>query len=342
MRALLLALTAAILFGAATPASKLLLAQFHPIQLAGLLYLGAALGMVPFVARERPEGPRPLSAPNWLRLAGAVVLGGIAAPVLLLLGLQKASSTAVSLLLNVEPAATAVLGVLMFREHITRSGVLGVLGVVLAGVMLSWGEGGAPGIGAGALVTAASICWALDNHLMALIDGLTPTRSTMWKGGVAGMVNLVIGLAVAPLHASWSFVISALVLGVLSYGTSLVLYITAAQQLGATRAQGVFASAPFVGAGLSLLILGEPVTNLQAAAGVVLLASIIAVVRSGHEHSHEHQTVEHIHSHRHDDGHHVHEHPGLLASTSHTHAHTHEPVVHAHPHWPDLHHRHSH
>jgi drug/metabolite transporter (DMT)-like permease len=342
MPALVLALTAAILFGASTPANKLLLGQLHPVQLAGLLYLGAALGMVPVVARERRDrNTLPLSASNRWRLVGVIVLGGIAGPVLLLAGLRMGSATAVSLLLNIEPAATAVLGVMIFHEHLTRPGAFGVVGVVLAGVMLSWGEGGLPGIG-GALVAAACICWALDNHLMALIDGLTPSRSTMWKSGVAGVVNMLIGLTLAPLHASRLFVISAVAVGALSYGGSLVLFITAAQQLGPTRAQGVFASAPFVGAGLSLLILGEQVTNLQAAASVVLLASIIAVLRSGHEHGHAHQAGEHIHSHRHDDGHHVHAHPGLTAATSHTHAHGHEPVVHAHPHWPDLHHRHSH
>jgi len=47
-----LALASAFLFGAATPLSKALLDSLTPFQLAGLLYLGAALGLVPSVVGE--------------------------------------------------------------------------------------------------------------------------------------------------------------------------------------------------------------------------------------------------------------------------------------------------
>ncbi len=58
MYGLLLALLSAFLFAASTPASKLLLGSFQPFQLAGLLYLGAAVGMAPVVAFERRRGTR--------------------------------------------------------------------------------------------------------------------------------------------------------------------------------------------------------------------------------------------------------------------------------------------
>ena len=81
-----LALLSALLFGLATPASKILLAHLGPLQLAGLLYLGAALGMAIPALRDRAGFVR-LDATNTARLAGAVVLGGIVGPVLLLFGL---------------------------------------------------------------------------------------------------------------------------------------------------------------------------------------------------------------------------------------------------------------
>ena len=187
MQAFSLALTAAVLFGASTPASKLLLDQFHPVQLAGLLYLGAGLALVPAVAHERRRhAVLPISSANRRRLLGAIVLGGIAGPALLLVGLRTASATSVSLLLNLELAATAVLGAAIFREHFTRAAVLGVAGIIVAGLLLSSVEGGLPGFGAALLVTAACVCWALDNHLTALIDGLTPNRSTLWKSTLPG------------------------------------------------------------------------------------------------------------------------------------------------------------
>lgn len=44
----MLALLSAALFGSATPLTKTLLNQLRPFQLAGLLYLGAAIGVLPF------------------------------------------------------------------------------------------------------------------------------------------------------------------------------------------------------------------------------------------------------------------------------------------------------
>jgi drug/metabolite transporter (DMT)-like permease len=328
MSGVALALVSAILFGASTPASKLLLGSLGPFQLAGLLYLGAALGMAFPLERERRRvAPSRLDARNLRRLAGAVVFGGVIGPVLLLFGLELSSAGSVSLWLNLEMAATAVLGVVLFREHLGGLGWAGVVGVVVSGMIVSAG-GGWPGWAAAGLVAAACVCWGLDNHLTALIDGITPARSTFWKGLVAGATNLGIGVVVEPLSWGGAALLGALVVGALSYGASIALYIASAQQIGATRAQAVFASAPFLGAGLAFGLLGEPIS-----AGHVI---------GGHEHQHVHEPVEHVHAHRHDDGHHQHEHPGLPPGTRHVHRHRHERLVHAHPHWPDLHHRHDH
>jgi hypothetical protein len=72
-----LALISALLFGASTPASKLLLGSFEPFQLAGLLYLGAALGMAPLVGLEHRRGARVhFDLANRLRL-GSAILGDV-------------------------------------------------------------------------------------------------------------------------------------------------------------------------------------------------------------------------------------------------------------------------
>jgi drug/metabolite transporter (DMT)-like permease len=338
---ILLALAAAVLFGLSTPASKLLLDELGPLQLAGLLYLGAALGTAPSFLRGRSGGGERLDGRNRLRLAGAVILGGIAGPVLLLLGLRLTLAGSVSLLLNLEVVATAVLGVAFFRDPLGRLGWLGVAGVIAAGVVISWGAGW-PGWLAAALVAAACLCWGLDNHLTALIDGITPARSTFWKGGVAGATNLGLGLAFEPWAGTTPVVAAALVVGALSFGASISLYIASAQQLGATRAQAFFASAPFIGAALAFGLLGEPMDTAHGIGAVLLALSVLALLSSRHEHLHDHPAVEHVHAHRHDDGHHDHTHEGPRLETRHSHWHRHEPVVHSHPHWPDLHHRHGH
>jgi drug/metabolite transporter (DMT)-like permease len=341
MHGLLLALVAAALFGASAPASKLLLQFFDPLQLAGLLYLGAAGAMVPAVITERARfGRMEIDGKNRWRLAGVVIFGGVIAPILLLGALRLAAAAAVSLLLNFEIIATAVLGVVLFQEHLSRGAWLAVAGVVAASALLS-GKGGGAGGAATLLVVGACICWAVDNNLSALMDGMTPARSTLWKGVVAGVTNLALGLMLAPLPATGAVVAAAIGVGAVSYGVSIALHTAAAQRVGAVRAQGVFASAPFIGAALSLVLLGEPVTSVQMLAGAVFAISVAGFVVSQHEHSHAHGVAEHIHAHTHDDDHHLHPHPEA-PTTAHTHWHGHDAVIHAHPHWPDLHHRHLH
>jgi drug/metabolite transporter (DMT)-like permease len=337
----LLALLSAALFGAATPASKHLLGELAPLQLAGLLYLGAALGVAPAALRGPARRALPRDRRNRLRLAGAVALGGVLGPLLLLLGLRAAPAASVSLWLNLELAATALLGALFFRDPLGPRGALGALGVVAAAVVLAGAQPTA-GFVAGALVAAACLCWALDNHWTALLDGVPATTSTLWKGLAAGSTSLILGLLAAPWTATPAGVALALAVGALGYGVSISLYVSAAHGIGATRAQMLFASAPFFGVALSVAWLGETLAVPQLAAAALLAASLALVLGERHAHWHAHGALAHVHLHRHDDGHHLHSHPELPASGWHSHWHEHDPTAHAHPHWPALHHRHGH
>ena len=235
MHGLLFALAAALLFGASAPASKLLLEFFDPLQLAGLLYLGAAIAMVPVVLTERQRfGRVRIARANRARLAGVVILGGVLAPILLLGALRMAAAGAASLLLNFEMVATAVLGVVLFHEHLSRGAWLGVAGVVAASILLS-GEAGGTAWVATLLVVGACTCWGVDNLLSALIDGMTPARSTLWKGAVAGVTNLALGLAVAPMRATGVALMAAIGVGAVSYGASIALHTVGAQELWLAR-----------------------------------------------------------------------------------------------------------
>jgi drug/metabolite transporter (DMT)-like permease len=276
-------------------------------------------------------------------LLGAIGFGGILGPVLLLLGLSLASAASVALWLNLELAATAVLGAWLFHDRLGAAGWLGAAMAVGAGLLLTAGEGAA-GLAAGGFVAAACLCWALDNHWTAHLDALPPSATTFWKGLVAGATNLGLGFALAPFAASPSAVALALGTGALSYGVSITLYVIAAQAIGATRAQVLFASAPLFGVGLAAFWLGEPVTLVQGLAAAVLALSVALVMRDRHGHAHAHEALAHVHWHRHDGGHHrhVHESGEGRDTSAHSHWHVHEPIRHAHPHWPDLHHRHPH
>ena len=370
-RPFVLALLAAALFGAATPLSKFLLGTLPPVQMAALLYVGAAVGVLPLIVRAGS-----LRLP-WLcdystqrKLGGAILFGGVLGPVLLLLGLRQAAAGSVSLWLNLEAVATALLGYFVFRDHLHRLGWLGAAGILLASMLLSWGEGAA-GMSAGVLVALACLCWGVDNHLTALIDGISPAESTFWKGIAAGVVNL--GAAYLVESPVWPAraISAALLVGVFSYGVSIVLYITAAQQTGATRSQLVFSTAPYFGLFLSVLLLSERLTAAQGGAGLLIAVSIGLLTLERHGHRHRHAGLTHDHYHTHDDGHHDaangHQHisdqqvdshrkghvlrdgypdgyksPAGGGRSRHSHAHTHPVTEHAHAHLPDLHHRHPH
>lgn len=338
----LIGVVSAALFGIATPFCKMLLGSVTQFQLAGLLYLGAGLGMVPLVLlRRRAPLRKGMNRKNALRLAGAVLFGGCLGPVFLLLGLARAQASSVSLWLNLELPATALLGSLLFRDHLDISGWAGVAGALLAGVLVTVGEGSG-GLAPALFVALACACWGLDNNFTALIDALTPQEVTMAKGLIAGAVNLSIGaLSAGALPPAGAGLLS-LAAGAACYGGSIVLFITAAQRMGAARGQVVFASAPFFGLVFSVVLLSERPSWPQLAAAAVLLGSITLVARARHAHAHEHRALVHIHAHRHDDLHHTHTHPGLPPDLLHTHEHTHEVMAHQHTHVPDLHHRHRH
>ena len=339
----LLALFAALLFGASTPVGKWLLESLPPFQLAGWLYLGAAVGVAPgwLSARARTGTRYRFDKHNMARLTGAIGFGGVAGPVLLLMGLQRASAASVALWLNLELVATAVLGFLIFRDHLGRGGWLGVGGTLLASVMLSW-QGGSVGALALALVAGACFCWGLDNHLTALIDGISPQQSTFWKGLVAGSVNLAIGFFAETSGAGPLPAAAAVGVGIFAYGVSITLYIKAAHYLGATRSQMIFSSAPFFGVGLAIPLLGERISVVESIAAMVLIVSLVILFRDRHTHHHTHKAQQHQHDHNHTDGHHNHAHEDVNPEETHHHDHRHEPEIHAHPHWPDIHHRHRH
>lgn len=340
-RSFIQAILAAALFGIATPFSKTLLADIQANQLAGLLYLGAALCLLPIVVRRHRTGAQvfPRDFRNRRNLLAAIFFGGMVGPVLLLVGLRHASAASVSMWLNLETVATAVLARFLFKEDLGRWTWLGNLGIVFAGLLLSTNEGWAGWIGL-FCVSGAAVAWGLDNNFTAVIDGISPEDSTFWKGLVAGLTNLVIGMVLFPWRISPAW-IAAIALGGVSYGASVALYIRAAQGVGATRAQMVFASAPFFGVLLSILWLGEPLSRMQGGAALVLAASVGLMLFDRHEHRHLHKTVSHDHEHRHDDLHHDHKH-GSPLDAAHSHLHDHRPQTHSHPHWPDLHHRHEH
>jgi drug/metabolite transporter (DMT)-like permease len=171
-----MALASAILFGASTPFSKLLLGEVDPQLLAGLLYLGAGVGLAIIhlvraaVGLPAPEAPLRLRRSDIPWLAAVVLFGGMIGPVLLMLGLVRTNAASAALLLNLEGLATMSIAWLVFRENVDRRLLLGALGILAGTVIVSW-EGHGVRLNSGALLVAgACLAWGIDNNLIAVYE----------------------------------------------------------------------------------------------------------------------------------------------------------------------------
>jgi divalent metal cation (Fe/Co/Zn/Cd) transporter len=159
---------------------------------------------------------------------------------------------------------------------------------------------------------------------------------------VAGGVNLAVAFAAGARLPEFSTVMAVSAVGLLGYGVSLTCFVLALRHLGTARTGAYFSLAPFVGAGLSLLIFREGFSLAFLAAAALMGLGVWLHLTERHEHMHEHEEMFHEHRHVHDE-HHQHAHgPDDPPGEPHSHPHFHPAMRHSHPHYPDIHHRHKH
>lgn len=339
------ALLAAVLFGASTPFAKALAGNISPVLLAGVLYLGSGLGLsIIRLVRDRGWQPSGLQPREWPWLLGAIGFGGILGPIALMFGLTHTTGAAASLLLNLEAVLTAVLAWVVFKENTDRRIVLGMAVIVAGGVLLSWPRadiGEAHGLGSLA-IAGACLCWAIDNNLTRNVSASDAVFIAGCKGLVAGAVNIALAISLGAELPSAGAIASALLLGLLGYGISLVMFVLALRGLGSSRTGAYFSTAPFIGAAVALLIFHEQTNGRFWIAAGLMGVGVWLHLTERHSHEHTHESLVHSHRHVHDE-HHRHGHEdGDEGMEPHTHLHRHEPITHRHPHFPDIHHRHRH
>jgi drug/metabolite transporter (DMT)-like permease len=342
---ILAALGAAVLFGASTPLAKLLVGSVHPVMLAGLLYAGSGIGLLGYrlLARSRaPVAEVPLARADLTWLAGAIAAGGIAGPVLLMLGLAATSGASASMLLNLEAVFTALLAWFVFAENFDRRVLAGMALIVAGGVLLSWQPGDGGTLTGGLLVAAACLAWAVDNNLTRKVSASDAAQIAGLQGFIAGAINTVLALAAGAALPPPGIMLAAGAVGLAGYGVSLALFVVALRHLGTARTGAYFSVAPFFGAGLALGLLGEQAAPAFWAAAALMAAGVWLHLTERHAHAHEHEPMTHAHRHVHD-AHHRHAHDFEWDGMEpHAHGHAHGRLVHSHPHYPDLHHRHRH
>lgn len=339
------ALGAAGLFALSVPLAKFLLGEVAPLPLAGLLYLGAGLatgGSLLLTSRQSREARLRKTDLPWL--LGATLAGGVLGPVSLLYGLQSTPAATASLLLNAENVATALIAALLFGEFVGRRAWAAIAAITAGVTVLGLTPGGQWGFSPGALlVLLACLLWGLDNNLTRHISLRDPKAVVMVKGFLAGGFSWVLGVLWGASLPSLRYALLGLVLGAVSYGLSILLFVRALREIGAARTGALFGLSPFLAAALALLLFRQlPSWGFFAALPFLAGGAFLLLVER-HAHQHLHEELAHEHLHRHNDGHHLHPNPqAAVPQTPHSHFHVHKRLVHSHPHSPDIHHRHRH
>ncbi len=344
---LLYILISASLFGLSAPLAKILVEDIEPIVLAGLLYLGAFLGLsLLTLARNitgwSEEKTRSLERSDIPWLAGAIVTGGVLGPITLMMGLKLISGFVTSLLLNLEGLATGLIAVLFFKEDPGKRIWLALVAMTIAGILLNWNpQQGSFNVIGPLLIVFAMICWGIDNNLTRNISQKNPIHIAAIKGIVAGSASISIAIVLGNNIDMSISIIFALIVGAFSYGVSLVLFIKALEGLGSFRTGMFFSIGPFIGAVASLLLFNDQIELVMIPAVILMVAGVYFVITEKHSHEHDHAELHHSHYHTHNDSHHNHEHDEDIKG-GHIHDHSHEDLYHSHLHWPDSHHRHDH
>lgn len=337
-------LAAAALFGVSVPLAKILVPATGPVMLAALLYLGAGVGVTVLSAflRDVREGRESgLTRPDIPLLLGIVASGAVVGPVLLLVGLQQLSAVAASLLLNLEAPFTILLAVWFFRDYLGKL-ELAATGLILVGALaLTHGPGGFSAGWAGvAAVSGACLSWAVDNNLTQRLSIRDPLAIVRVKALAAAPISFGLALAAGETLPPLPEMGYAMLLGLFSYGLSVVCAVRSLRLLGAAREAAYFSTGPFIGALVAAGILGEHLGARELFAMAIMATGVVLLLRAKHVHVHTHEPVEHDHAHVHDE-HHIHQHEGTSAEP-HAHTHQHEALTHEHVHVPDAHHRHRH
>ncbi len=275
--AILLAVIAAALYAVSTPVSKVMLQVVPPTMVAAFLYLGAGIGvgmmMLVRYERKRPSSEERLHRRDIPYTVAMVVLD-IVAPILMMYGLKTCSAANTSLLNNFEIVATAIIALMFFGEAVSRRLWTAIAFVTVASILLSLDDGSineALNFSSGSLlVLGATICWGLENNCTRQIADRDPMEIVTIKGFGSGLGTLAIAFAVGEQLPNWQHIAIILLLGYVAYGLSIYCYTYAQRTIGAAKTSTYYALAPFIGALLSIVMLGEPVTWLFMTALVIM------------------------------------------------------------------------
>lgn len=269
-QAIFYAVLAAALYAINAPVSKLLLTQIPSTMMAGLLYLGAGIGMLILEKWGRKKEEQPLTRKE-LPYTAAMVILDIAAPIFLMIGLTRCSAANASLLNNFEIVATSLIALMVFKEAIGKRLWLAIILVTISSILLSFEDMSSLQFSWGSLfVLLACVSWGFENNCTRMLSSKNPAQIVIIKGFGSGLGAILLSLLIGERFFRIGYIMLALLLGFVAYGLSIYFYIYAQRDLGAAKTSTYYAVSPFIGAGLSLVIFHELPSVLFVAALLIM------------------------------------------------------------------------
>jgi O-acetylserine/cysteine efflux transporter len=275
-----LALLVAALWGANFVAIKIGLGSFPPFLLSALRFLAVVVPIVFFV------GP-PCVGWRWILSIGIVF--GIVKFGLLFLGMDFGMPAGLSsLVLQAQAPFTVLFAVLLLGERLR--------GVQMAGMALA--AGGLVLIGLERaqstsllgllLVIAAAAAWGYANILMKQARAPNMLNLIVWVSVVVPVPMFLASLAfegpdrvLATLTAlSWTGILSVLYIAWASTIIGFTLWVYLLRHYSASIVAPFSLMVPVFGIATSALVLGEALSGLEIAAGILTLIGLLLVVRA--------------------------------------------------------------
>ena len=279
--AVICAILAAVFYALSTPISKLILTEIPSTILAGLLYLGAGLGMslVYIIKKKTVKDKKEESLnKNDLKYVIGMIVLDILAPILLMLSISLSNPSSVSLLNNFEIVATSLIALFIFKEKIGKNLWVGISFITVASIVLSLDFSQGLSFSWGSLLAlGACLCWGFENNCTRTISDKNPYQIVILKGIFSGLGALMLGLFLNEEINNWIYIIYALLLRFISYGLSVFLYVIAQRYLGAATTSSYYAVAPFVGCALSFIFFKESPYFTFYIALVIMIIGVIFV-----------------------------------------------------------------
>ena len=331
--AVIYALLAAVFYAVNVPLSKILMEKIEPTFMAAFLYIGAGIGIgIMALFNHNKRKSQNFTRSDLPYIFGMIILD-IAAPIFLMFGINTGSSSEASLLSNFETAATTIIAFLIFKESVSKKLWTAIFMITLSSIILSFETLESFNFSVGAIfVIAATLCWGLENNCTKNLSSKSTYKIVILKGIFSGLGSLLIAIMMRENFPDIENICFALLLGFFAYGLSIFMYIRAQKVLGASKTSAFYASAPFIGAFLSFVLIGEQLTLKYLLAlfsmivGTFLIISDIFAEKHSHLHTH---MIIHTHdfkTHKHVIQH-THEHSHFLGHVFHKHRHTEQELL---------------